>query len=103
MKASHSSCRVEKHDNGHSSYRLPGRKRRGKLWQWTYKIPGLDRLNRLQATNPSLFEIIRDGNISIIKKRAVQTNCEKGLCVFLPTHIKKMYCGRPGSALLNMI
>jgi hypothetical protein len=70
MKASHSSFRVEKHDNDHSSYRLPGRKRRGKLWQWTYKIPDLDRLNRLQATNPRLFEIIRDGNISIIKKKS---------------------------------
>ena len=44
-------------------------RRRGKLWQWIYKIPGIDRLKRLQTTNPRLFEIISDGNISIIEKK----------------------------------
>jgi hypothetical protein len=52
-------------------------KRTGRVWKWIKKIPGTNQLARLQVTNPRLFEIISDGNISIIGKESDATHLRK--------------------------
>lgn len=46
------------------------KKRSSRIWKWIYNMPGLNRLRRLQGTNPHLFEIISDGNIKIVRKES---------------------------------
>ena len=52
-------------------------KRTGKVWNWIYRIPWLNQLTRLQATDPRLFEIISDGNIKIIGKESDASQLRK--------------------------
>jgi len=52
-------------------------KRTGRVWKWVNTLPGLNRLKRLQVTNPRLFEIISDGNISIIGKESDASQLRK--------------------------
>jgi hypothetical protein len=42
--------------------------RSGWFWNLVYRVSGGNRLTRLRTTNPRLFEIISDGNISVISK-----------------------------------
>ena len=45
-------------------------KRSRRIWKWFNNVPWLSRLTRLQKTNPRLFEIISDGNITIIEEES---------------------------------
>ena len=52
----------------YKKYQQTVAKRTGQIWKWIYNLSGGNRLSRLRTTDPRLFEIISDGNISVISK-----------------------------------